>query len=68
VPKDVVVSAFANRQIHLVLANYGANPVTIETTQGFAAADDPRARTEKSSWELGARSLLILRRSATAAS
>ena len=68
VPKDVVVSAFANRQIHLVLANYGANPVTIETTQGFAAADDPHARTEKSSWELGARSLLILRRSATAAS
>jgi hypothetical protein len=62
-PKNVVASAFANREIYLVLANYGANPVTVETAEVFAAADERHAQAEETRWQLEARSLLILKKS-----
>ena len=58
-PSDVVASAFANRQMYLVLANYGGRSVVIETAQDFETIEEPRVGTR---WELGARSLLILNR------
>lgn len=61
-PNEVVASVFANRQLYLVLANYGNKDVTIETTQTFAAAhEEDRTGTR---WTLGSRSLLILKKSA----
>jgi hypothetical protein len=60
-PKDVVASVFANRDIYLVLANYGPAAAVIESSQGFVSAKDATspARTR---WELAGRSLLILKR------
>ena len=59
-PSDVVASAFANRQMYLVLANYGERPVVIETAQDFETIEEPRVSVG-TRWELGARSLLILK-------
>jgi len=56
----VVASAFANRQMYLVLANYGKKPVVIETAQDFENMEEPRA-SAGTSWELGARSMIILK-------
>ncbi|MFH1923171.1 MAG: hypothetical protein ABIP48_25190, partial [Planctomycetota bacterium] len=61
-PKEVVASAFANRQMHLVLANYGRVPAEIETTDAYVPADSPSASPTKR-WSLAERSLQILRRS-----
>jgi hypothetical protein len=59
-PNEVVASAFANWQMYLVLANYGKRDVTIETAQSFVSTEGKdRTRTR---WELGPRSLLILKR------
>ena len=60
-PAEVVASAFANRGLHLALANYGRGPAVVET------GDDYRAITgedhqPKRRWHLPARSLLILQR------
>jgi hypothetical protein len=60
-PKGVVASAFANRHVHLVLANYGQTDVEIETTEAFVSAADPTAAPAKK-WQLKKRSLVILRR------
>ena len=57
----VVASAFANRSLHLVLANYGRAAVTVETTADHAPADDPAAPAGRA-WTLPPRSLKILRR------
>lgn len=59
-PSEIVASVFANRQLYLVLANYGNKDVTIETTHSFAAvheADETGTR-----WTLKSRSLLILKK------
>ena len=63
-PNDVVASLFANRELHLVLANYGQKSVVIETAQGFRDADDQQGQVRKK-WELAPRSLLILNRVST---
>lgn len=60
-PEDVVVSAFANRDLWLVVANYGRAAVEIETTETYAAVDTPSAAPQ-SRWTLPARTLTILRR------
>ncbi len=60
-PEGVVASAFANHELHLVLANYNKTPATVETTDACVAADAASAVPQKR-WDLGARSLLILRR------
>ncbi|MBM3288974.1 MAG: hypothetical protein FJY92_02360, partial [Candidatus Hydrogenedentes bacterium] len=59
-PKDVVVSAFANRELHLVVANYGRTPAEIITTTPFVDAHrgDGVASTQ---WTVPPRSLSILR-------
>lgn len=62
-PQDVVASAFANRELHLVLANYGHQPVQITTADGYVSTDAPSAPTARQ-WRIAPRSLLILRRSA----
>lgn len=60
VPNEVTASVFANRQLYLVLANYGERTVAIETAQPFA--DTLREEVSGTRWELRPRSLLILRR------
>lgn len=62
-PQEVCASVFANRQLYLVLANYGQNPASIETTAPYARAEEPAAAPQKR-WNLPRRSLLILRRAA----
>jgi len=62
-PANVVASAFANRDLYLVLANYGQSPVEIETADAYIAVDDNAAGSQKR-WKLERRSLHILRGSA----
>jgi hypothetical protein len=62
-PKDVVASAFANRELYLVLANFGQQAAELETTTGYVDADSAQAAPAKR-WDLAPRSLKILRRSA----
>jgi len=62
-PKDCVASAFANRDLHLVLANYGQSPQQVETTDAYVPADNLAAAPAKR-WQLPKRSLRILRYSA----
>jgi hypothetical protein len=62
-PKDCVASVFANRELHLVLANYGQSPQQIETADAFVPTDNPAAAPAKQ-WQLPKRSLRILRYSA----
>ena len=59
-PKDVVASAFANREFHLVLANYGPNAAEIVTRDAYAPLAD--AGPARKQWSVPARSLYILRR------
>jgi hypothetical protein len=60
-PKDVVASAFANRNLHLVLANYGRSPAEVATADSYAPSEGPAAAPTKT-WKIPARSLLVLRR------
>jgi hypothetical protein len=60
---DVVASAFANRELYLVLANYGQQAVQITTTDTYVSTDAPSGPPVKQ-WRIGQRSLMILRRSA----
>ena len=60
-PEDVVVSAFANRRLYLVLANYGTASARIKTSGRYVPLADPSA-APKDSWNPGPRSLQILRR------
>ena len=62
-PKDVVASVFANRELYLVLANYSDKPVTVETSNPLVRTTDPSA-TPTQHWKLESRSLRILRRPA----
>ena len=59
-PPGVVASAFANRDIHLVLANYGRAPVEIATSAPHVALDNDAS--SGTTWTLAPRSLTILRR------
>jgi hypothetical protein len=60
-PKNVVASALANRELHLALANYDAAPARVETSDWYLRAADPAARPARQ-WDLPGRSLHILRR------
>jgi len=62
-PSDVVASVFANRELHLVLANYGPQEVQVKTTDTYVSTDAASAAPAKE-WRIGRRSLMILRRSA----
>jgi hypothetical protein len=62
-PKNCVASAFASRELHLVLANYGQSPQQVETADAYVPTDNPAAVPAKQ-WQLPKRSLRILRYSA----
>lgn len=62
-PKEVVASVFANRDFHLVLANYGRAPVEVATTAPYLPVAEPTAAAGKV-WRLAPRSMRILRRAA----
>jgi hypothetical protein len=60
-PRGVVASAFANRELYLVLANYAASTTEISTVAEFAPTDaEPQAPGKI--WRLPRRSFQILRR------
>jgi hypothetical protein len=59
-PSGVVASAFANRQLHLVLANYGREPVDVRTTGAWQSESGKESPPQRS-WRLNPRSLTILR-------
>jgi len=61
-PKEVVASAYANRELYLVLANYGRSAAEVGTSDAYVPADSPSASPTKL-WRIPARSLVILRRS-----
>lgn len=62
-PKGVVASAFANRDLYLVVANYGPTPIELATTANYLSADQT-VPTTTNRWSLPPRSVRILRRSA----
>jgi hypothetical protein len=62
-PEQVVASVFANRQLHLVLANYGPAAVELETADHYTATTAAGAAPGRR-WTLPKRSLTILRRTA----
>ncbi|HUT95335.1 MAG TPA: hypothetical protein VMY37_38125, partial [Thermoguttaceae bacterium] len=64
-PEDCVASAFANRHLHLVLANHGQSPQQVETADAYVPTDDLAAAPAKQ-WQLPKRSLRVLRYSARA--
>ncbi len=61
-PKETVASAFANRELYLVVANYGRKPAEIATADAYVPVDNPTAGEAKQ-WALAPRSLKILRKS-----
>jgi hypothetical protein len=54
-----MASVFANREIWLVLANYGRSAVEIATAARYTSEPSNAA---KNAWQLEGRSLLILKR------
>jgi hypothetical protein len=60
-PRDVVSSAFANRELYLALANYGTAPAQIATIDAYVPLTSPAA-APGNRHRLEARSLCILRR------
>ncbi len=59
-PQGIVASLFANREVHLVLANYGNATVEVATSAKYASLSDPEGMP-RDSWSLKARGLEILR-------
>jgi hypothetical protein len=59
-PDDVLASAFANRNLYLVLANYGVKTAAIETANSFVSTEMRLERVGRS-WDLPGRSMLILK-------
>jgi hypothetical protein len=62
-PTAVVASALANRQMYLVLANYGQTAAEVQTADPYVASGGAAAGPSRK-WPLSPRSLLILRRMA----
>jgi hypothetical protein len=60
-PSNVVASAFANRQLHLVLANYGRTAAELQTSESYVSTLGEPAHAQ-THWTIPPRSLLILRR------
>ena len=61
-PAGVVASAFANRELHLVLANYEATPVEVATSDEYTDVAEAAPSPPRTTWSLAGRSLRILRR------
>lgn len=61
--RGVVASAFANRELFLVLANYNQAVEKITTAETYVSTGEPNGAPTKQ-WSLAPRSLHILRRSA----
>ncbi len=61
-PSNTIASAFANRELYLVVANYGQSPITLQTSDAYVSVDNPTATATKN-WSLEGRSLRILQRS-----
>ncbi|MFZ2642441.1 MAG: hypothetical protein WA117_15705 [Verrucomicrobiia bacterium] len=61
-PEACVASAFANRDLYLVLANYSRASADIVTADSYTA-DDPHYAAPAKQWTLPPRSLRILRKS-----
>ena len=59
-PHGLAASVFANREIYLVLANYGKTRVNIDTTHSYVSPRYPDQAAD-THWELEPRSLLILK-------
>jgi hypothetical protein len=57
----VVVSAFANRESYLTLANYGEGAVEMTTADPYMDMGNGRS-VPAHKWTLGGRSLVILKR------
>ena len=62
-PNDVVASFFANRELYLVLANYGEHGVVVEASERFIDTGEDR-QASLARWELPGRSLKILKKEA----
>jgi len=62
-PDNVVVSAFANRHLHLAIANYDNVPVELATADAYFSVAQP-AKPGSRTWKLPPRSLHVLRRQA----
>ncbi len=61
-PQGVVASAFANRDLHLVLANYTNNPQEVQTTGAWVDTDSTGASSGHGTVRtVAARTLLILK-------
>lgn len=60
-PADVVVSAFANRDLYMVLANYGPDRAVVQTADRYQSVVDKDGQPN-THWNLASRSLQILRR------
>jgi hypothetical protein len=60
-PQNVVASAFANRELYLVLANYGEGAAEVESADAYVTVGEPSATPLKRR-ALGGRSLHLLRR------
>jgi hypothetical protein len=63
-PQDVVASVFANREFHIVLANYGRSAAAVTTKDAFVAAGSADTAPARN-WNLAGRTLQIMRRAAT---
>ncbi len=61
-PAGVVASAFANRDLHLVLANYATTPAEVVTADEFTDVAQGAPAPPRKNWSLAGRSLRILRR------
>jgi hypothetical protein len=57
---EIVVSAFANRHLHLVVANFSQAAAEIATADDYMAADS--TAPPQKTWQIPPRSLAILRR------
>lgn len=66
-PKEVCLSVFANREIYLVLANYGQTSLEVQTAGSYVSAANPH-EPPRNHFALPRRSLIILRQAASAAS
>jgi hypothetical protein len=53
VPQGVVAAAFANRELYLVLANFGRTTVDVATRDEYVSGVDPTARIGQN-WQLTA--------------
>jgi hypothetical protein len=64
-PEHVVASVFGNREVWLVLANYGRSAVEIRTAAPYTSKP---SSIVKNAWQLAGRSLLILKRASDSVS